>query len=219
MQEVDISGSSDLGSSPVRSLTSVAVIAFLLLVGVVPAQADDLAANVASSRGSALPVTPTIDAMAQASAQRQANNGAISHSSLAGVPCEAAGEIVGKGPSIQVIWQAFKASPAHWELIMRPGWTSIGTGVASAGDGALYVAVIFCRSSGDPVPAAPASAPAPAPAASAPAPSGATPAGSEAVPPTYQEWLRHMDAGGVTAVVVAVDEDEFLVHLSTPVVI
>ncbi len=203
-----------------RSLTSVAVIAFLLLVGVVPAQADDLAANVASSRGSALPVTSTIDSMAQASAQRQANNGSISHSSLAGVPCEAAGEIVGMGPSIQVIWQAFKGSPAHWELITRPGWTSIGTGVATGGDGALYVAVIFCRSSGDaaPPPPPPAGAkPAPAEATQTPRPAVASTV--EALPPTYREWLRHMDANGVTEVVVAGEDGEFLVYLSTPVVV
>jgi hypothetical protein len=197
------------------------VIAVLLLVGGITAQADGLAASVAAARGAALPVAPTIDAMAQASAQRQANAGAISHGSLAGVPCEAAGEIVGMGPSIPVIWEAFRASPSHWDLIMRPGWTSIGTGVATGSNGSLYVAVIFCRSASQQAPPAPAPAPAP-PKNASPQPAPASPAPTEkapeALPPTYQEWLRHMNSE-VTQVIVAFDDHVFLVYLSTPVVV
>jgi hypothetical protein len=137
------------------------VATLLVLVGALPAAADALSAKVDAARGSVLPIDAGIDAVAQSSAQRQANANALGHASLAGLPCSSAGEVVGAGPSVDAIWSGFKASAAHWSLIVRSGWTVMGTGIARAANGNLYVSIVFCAKTGAAVPLPP---PPPAPA-------------------------------------------------------
>ena len=137
------------------------VATLLVLVGALPAAADALSAKVDAARGSVLPIDAGIDAVAQSSAQRQANANALGHASLAGLPCSSAGEVVGAGPSVDAIWSGFMASAAHWSLIVRPGWTVMGTGIARAANGNLYVSIVFCTKTGVAIPP-PAPPPAPA---------------------------------------------------------
>ncbi len=145
------------------------VATLLVLVGALPAAADALSAKVDAARGSVLPVDAGIGAVAQSSAQRQANANALGHTSLAGLPCSSAGEVVGAGPSVDAIWTGFKASVAHWSLIVRSGWTVMGTGIARAANGTLYVSIVFCAKTGVavPPPAPPPPAPVPPPPAAA----------------------------------------------------
>lgn len=145
------------------------VATLLVLVGALPAAADALSAKVDAARGSVLPVDAGIGAVAQSSAQRQANANALGHTSLAGLPCSSAGEVVGAGPSVDAIWTGFKASATHWSLIVRSGWTVMGTGIARAANGTLYVSIVFCAKTGVavPPPAPPPPAPVPPPPAAA----------------------------------------------------
>ncbi len=90
------------------------------------------------------------------------------------------GEIVGMGPNVDLIEQAFLDSPEHYKNIIRPEYNSVGIGVVDGDDGKRYVVQVFANVKGAvaaaaPKPAAPATKPA-APAAPVVAPKAATPA-------------------------------------------
>ena len=53
------------------------------------------------------------------------------------------GENVGRGPSVEVLHDAFMNSYHHYLNIVDPTFTSVGVGVAYADDGRLYIAVVF----------------------------------------------------------------------------
>jgi hypothetical protein len=179
------------------------VVTLLVLVGALPAAADALSAKVDATRGSALPIDAGLDAVAQASAQRQADANALGHTSLAGLPCSAAGEVVGSGPSVDAIWTGFRSSPSHWSLIIRSGWTAMGTGIAQAANGNLYVSIVFCTMTG-PVAQPPPPPPPPSPPpASAPLPSVRGTSPRPAPAPTFAAviggWIDSMHDVAVTA--------------------
>jgi hypothetical protein len=136
---------------PRRVFTALAAV---LVVGLValPAFADALASKVNAARSNPLPILSVADSIAQASAQAQAKYQNLSHEytnlgKLSG-SCTAAGEVVGAGPDLGAIFDAFRRSSAHWDLITASRWTSMGTGAATDVNGTLYVSVVFCAGAG-----------------------------------------------------------------------
>ena len=82
------------------------------------------------------------------------------------------GENVGRGGSVNSVWNAFMASSGHAANVLDPSYTRIGISVIWTADGMLYTTHRFAAASSD---TAPAPTPAPAPTATpAPAPT-ATP--------------------------------------------
>lgn len=200
-------GSIDLSSLPVRASLAAASIVVLVLAGTPGAAADALSSRVAAARGAPLPIESSVDAAAQASARRQADAGELGHSSLGGLGCSSAGEVVGSGPGIDAIWAGFRASGSHWSLITQPGWTSMGTGVATTDEGTVYVAVIFCRRDGETAPTPPPDDPGQPVSEQLPSVSSSShgSAGGRApaeVSPTYvdflQRWLDAMEVAVAT---------------------
>lgn len=154
------------------------------MLAALPARADDLASAINNARGSALAINGTVDAFAQAAAQRIAAGQSLVHSNLAPLlgPCSAAGEVIGYGPDIGSVMNAFAASPDHWSTINQSKWNAMGTGLAVDASGTVWVAVVFCTLAGAPPPApAPAPAPAPSPAPT-PAPTPTPTAAPSAAP-------------------------------------
>ncbi len=157
-----------------------ALLCLLLGFGSLPASADAVDSAVAAARGAGLAIQSDAEATANASASRQAANLTISHASISHLTsvCTRAAEIVGSGPSVDLVFSGFRGSPNHWSKLSDPGWTSMGTGAVVGSDGKVYVSVVFCQGAGGtpappPPPPPPAPAPAPAPPSSATAPSPA----------------------------------------------
>ena len=144
------------------------------MLAALPARADDLASAINNARGSGLAIDGTVDGFAQAAAQRIAAGQGLVHSNLSPLlgPCSAAGEVIGYGPDIASVMNAFAGSPGHWSTINQSKWNAMGTGLAVDANGTVWVAVVFCTLVSVPAPApAPVPAPAPPPApAPAPAP-------------------------------------------------
>jgi hypothetical protein len=132
------------------STLRIALVTVLALIvspiAAAPASADDVAAHVGSARSESLPVIEAADWTADASAAAQAAAGTIFHTDLSGLlgRCVSAGEIVGMGPSLGAVFEAFDMSPPHRNILMNPAWNAIGTGRATGADGKVYVSVIFC---------------------------------------------------------------------------
>lgn len=184
--------SRDLSSAAVRRATSILLTCLALCLMALPASADAVDSAVAATRGSGLPIQGDAEATANASAARQAANGAMSHASIGHMTsvCNRAAEIVGAGPSIELIFTGFRASPNHMSKLLDPGWTSMGTGVATGADGTVYVAVVFCQGGAIPTPS-PTPAPTPLPT-SPPAP--ATGASLSPPPSSAPEVLPATDS-------------------------
>ncbi len=83
-----------------------------------------------------------------------------------------AGENVGLGPNVDLIEDAFLASPHHYENIVDPSYDTVGIGVVDGADGRRYVVQVF----------ADMGAAAPAPKAAEPKPA-AQQSTTEAKPP------------------------------------
>jgi len=129
----------------------VTVVALVVsLITAAPASADDVAGHVASARSESLPVVEDADRAATASAVAQATARRIFHADISGLlgTCASAGEIVGMGPNLGAVFQAFHQSVPHRDILMNPAWTGIGTGHATGADGKVYVSVVFCRVAG-----------------------------------------------------------------------
>jgi hypothetical protein len=128
----------------------------LSLLAALPARADDLASAINNARGSALAIDGTVDAFAQAAAQRIAAGQALVHSNLGPLlgPCTTAGEVIGFGPDIGSVMNAFAGSPSHWSTINQSKWNAMGTGLAVDGNGTVWVAVAFCTLASAPAPPA-----------------------------------------------------------------
>lgn len=166
-----------------RRIALAAVVALALSVVVAsPALADEVAAQVSSFRGSNLPVVAGADQLAGRSAAAQAAAGKLFHADLSGLlgACDAVGEVVGSAPDAASVFAAFAQSASHRSIINNPAWNAMGTGLATAGDGTVYVSVVFCWQAGvSPVP----SEPEPAPAVLSDDAPPSTPAAAEVAPP------------------------------------
>jgi len=128
---------------PILSISAILIISLFA----VPAVADDLASAVSSARGGSLPTHSQAQSLAAASARAQANAGKPFHSDLSPImdSCKSAGEVVGMGPNVQMIFEEFAKSGVHWTVITSPNWRSMGTAQTRGADGYLYVSVIFCE--------------------------------------------------------------------------
>lgn len=128
----------------------------LSVVAVPPALADAVGAQTNSARPGDLPVLAGADQLAGASAASQAAAGTLFHADLSGLlgTCDLVGEVIGTGPDVPAVFSAFRQSSSHWSIITNPAWTAMGTGLATATDGMLYVSVVFCRQAGAVTPAA-----------------------------------------------------------------
>ena len=127
---------------PILSISAILIISLFA----VPAVADDLASAVSSARGGSLPIHSQAQSLAAASARAQANAGKPFHSDLSPImdSCKSAGEVVGMGPNVQMIFDEFAKSGVHWTVITSSNWRSMGTAQTRGSDGYLYVSVIFC---------------------------------------------------------------------------
>lgn len=163
-----------------------ALLCLLLCFGALPASADAVDSAVATARGGALSIQADAEATANASASRQAADQSISHASISHLTsvCARAGEIVGAGPNVDLVFAGFRNSPNHWSKLTDPGWTSMGTGAVVGADGKVYVSVVFCEGAGgSPAPPPdPAPAPSPPPPADPPPPPAEPPPATEAAP-------------------------------------
>ena len=126
----------------------IAILATLLISLVaLPAVAGHLSSAVSSARGSTLPTLNQAQSMATASARAQAAAEKPFHSDLTPIigACDSAGEVVGMGPNVEMIFQEFAKSSVHWSVITSSKWTSMGAAATRGNDGYLYVSVIFCE--------------------------------------------------------------------------
>ncbi len=177
------------------------VLTLTLVVGTaIPATADEVDSSVASARGAALPINGAAESVAVASAQHQASIGSLQHTGLGRLvgTCGSVAEIVGRGPDVPAIFGGFRGSPSHWAILTDPSWGSMGTGRAVAGDGTVYVSVVFCGagsggSSGGSEPA-PSKAPA-QPTASEPAPRPAASPAATPPPPKPKTGVAASEGG------------------------
>jgi uncharacterized protein YkwD len=129
-----------------------AVAAFVLfLTGCTPEQQAVLEkVNASRSQAGVGELLPSPDAMnkAQAWADQLAQSGAPAHSSLSdGMPegWTKLGENVGRGPSIDAVYQGFLDSPGHRSNLLDPAFNWVGTGVAVSPNGTVIVVQVFAR--------------------------------------------------------------------------
>lgn len=140
--------------SPVRrralAATSLALLALLLTACLTAAQRDVLNTLNADRRANSLRALPDhsiLDAKAQAWAEKLAQDGRLSHSTLShGVPgCwRSLGENVGYGSSIEAVERAYMSSPAHRANILASKWDYVGVGAAQSG-GRWYTVHVFMQ--------------------------------------------------------------------------
>ncbi|QGG95896.1 CAP domain-containing protein [Actinomarinicola tropica] len=190
---------------PFRPLLAAVVVA-LVLLGVAPTAGagpvDDEArfvalVNQARSAAGVAPLAPhgELTALGRSWAGSMAAAGGISHNPALGssvsAPWQLLGENVGRGPSVEVVFNALMASPSHHRNIVDPRFTHIGVGVVHSPDGVIYTSHQFMQLAPPPPPppppaaaAAPAAVPQPAPPAPAPPATDPPPAPVEATTTT-----------------------------------
>lgn len=88
--------------------------------------------------------------MAREQTVRQAEKGSIFHNAdlsgeitRRGLDWQKVGENVGMGPNVDLIEDAFLASPHHYENIVDPKFNAVGIGVVDGADGRRYVTQVF----------------------------------------------------------------------------
>jgi hypothetical protein len=88
--------------------------------------------------------------MARRQADRMTAKGNIFHNlklgdemTAAGLNWQKAGENVGMGPDVNLVEEAFLASPHHYENIVDPKYDTVGVGVVDGADGRRYVVQVF----------------------------------------------------------------------------
>jgi uncharacterized protein YkwD len=124
-------------------------VVMLLCIGCTPEQMAAIDAANADRGAAGLPTltaSPALIAKAQAWADQLAQRHGLSHSRLTDGAPEGwlkLGENVGMGPTIDAVEQGFMASPAHHANIVDPAFNWIGTGVATASDGTVFVVQVF----------------------------------------------------------------------------
>ena len=112
--------------------------------------------------------TLTVDAnltdIARGWSQQMANAGTISHNpnfpNQVTSDWQMLGENVGQGYTVQSLFDAFVASPHHYENLVEPSFTRIGVGVVVTGTGQIFTSHEFMslRSGGGSAPASTATA-------------------------------------------------------------
>jgi uncharacterized protein YkwD len=134
------------------ALAVLAIIAVaLMLTGCTPEQQAVLDQINASRAQAGVPtLLPSPHAMdkAQAWADELARNGSLSHSNLPdGMPegWMTLGENVGKGPSLDAVFQGFLQSPRHRANLLNGSFNWGGTGVAIGADGTVFVVQVFAK--------------------------------------------------------------------------
>jgi hypothetical protein len=161
----------------------IVIVGFGAVLGVAPANAGgyvpsdethvrNLLNATRSSKGlGQLASNSDLVGMARRQADRMAAKGNIFHNltlgdeiTASGLDWLKAGENVGMGPDVDIIEDAFLASPHHYENIVDPKYDTVGIGVVDGADGRRYVVQVFAdlAAGGQP------KAPAPEPAAPAP---------------------------------------------------
>ncbi len=122
-------------------------------------------------------------------AQQMANAGAISHNpnfpNQVTANWRKLGENVGRGGAVDVLFNAFVNSPAHYANLVDGAFNNVGVGVIIKSDGTIFTSHQFMQLAGGapaPAPAAPKAAPAPRPAA---APKAAAAPGAAPRPGAY----------------------------------
>lgn len=110
--------------------------------------------------------------MARRQAGKMAAKGNIFHNQAlgaemtsSGLEWQKAGENVGMGPDVEMVEDAFLASPHHYDNIVDPKYDTIGIGVVDGADGRRYVVQVFADLRAPAVPAPTASVPQPVAAA------------------------------------------------------
>ena len=92
---------------------------------------------------------PDLIAQAQDWADTMAADGDLRHSSLSGAEIpdgwNVIGENVGMGEDLSAIQGAFLNSPAHRANMLDPRFDTMGTGVAKARDGTVWVVQLFAQ--------------------------------------------------------------------------
>lgn len=134
-----------------RTLKSVALMVglILLMTGCLSAEQDTALQALNNDRvdngRSELVTDGTLQAKAQAWAEKLARDGYLHHSVLTdGAPScwRGLAENVGYGGSIQQIQDAYMRSPGHRKNILNGSYTKVGVGVASKGD-RIYTTQVF----------------------------------------------------------------------------
>lgn len=111
---------------------------------------SDFASRINSYRSAngepALKRDGSLDSYARSWAKKLAQSGSLSHSNIGSLipPWSAVGENVGKGGSVQGIFDALKASSGH-RANMVGDFTHVGVGVWRDADGVLWTAHVFTR--------------------------------------------------------------------------
>lgn len=210
-------GSSDLWSPPPVRLISSLTLTAVLLIPAIPASADAVDTAVNGARSTPLPVRAEVESVARASASSQAASGKLGHTSLSALSsvCSAAGEIVGAGNSIPVIFELFLQSSNHRPLLLSSNWTAMGTGAATGSDGKIYVSVVFCQETnpGSGVPQPPPPPPPPPPTAPSNPPAAVTgtvqPTFTPAAPlmPSFDEVLYRLLTGDLAELWFAISTE------------
>ena len=142
--------SSSSRTGRLRGLLGV-VLCLFLFAGCTPEQTDAYERINTIRTENGLPTllpSPHAMAKAQAWADHLAGTNQLVHSDLwADMPegGQSIGENVGYGPSVEAINAAFLQSPKHRANLLNPRWNWVGTGIARASNGTLYVVQVFCQ--------------------------------------------------------------------------
>src|SRR2546429_7762148 len=132
-----------------KLLVAVLVTVIPVAASAVPAHADSVAdqflAKINDLRASkglgTLRMDGALTGFAQDWSDHMASVNALSHNpALASSPGSwtKAGENVGVGPEVDALFDAFVASPHHYENLVDPAFTIVGIGVTVRPDGVMY---------------------------------------------------------------------------------
>jgi hypothetical protein len=153
----------------------IVIVGFGAVLGIAPARAGgyvpadethvrNLVNATRSSKGlGQLASNNDLVGMARRQADRMAAKGNIFHNlklgdefTASGLDWLKAGENVGMGPDVDIIEDAFLASPHHYENIVDPKYDTVGIGVVDGADGRRYVVQVFADLASGAQPKAPA---------------------------------------------------------------
>lgn len=92
-----------------------------------------------------LALRANLSRVAERNSKRMAESGSITHTPLGEIPCQGRkGEVAGAGDGVGGAFRNLKNSTPHRQIILRPYWKKMGTGVRRGNNGLTYVTIIFC---------------------------------------------------------------------------